>query len=109
MPVPHIALSTAPNEQIARDLVRTLVDERIVACGNIVTGVQSIYRWHEAVEEEAEVIIVFKTTAAAWPRLQQRLPELHPYETPELLLLPVTDGLGAYLKWMNDSTELADE
>src|SRR5262245_13474664 len=99
MSAPHIALSTAPNELVARELVRTLVNERIVACGNIVPGVQSIYRWQGEVQEDPEVLIVFKTTAAAWPRLQQRLPELHPYETPELLLLPITDGLGKYMSW----------
>jgi periplasmic divalent cation tolerance protein len=105
----HIALSTAPNELVARELVRTLVNERIVACGNIVPGVQSIYRWQGAVQEDSEVLIVFKTTAAAWPRLQQRLPELHPYDTPELLLLPITDGLSRYMHWLNESTEPADE
>ena len=109
MSTPHIALSTAPNELVARELVRTLVNERIVACGNIVPGVQSIYRWQGEVQEDPEVLIVFKTTAAAWPRLQQRLPELHPYDTPELLLLPITDGLSRYMRWMKESTEPADE
>ena len=105
----HIALSTAPNEEVARTLVRTLVEERIVACGNIVPGVNSIYRWQGAVSEEPEVLIVFKTSAAAWPRLQERLPELHPYETPELLLVSVADGLAPYLQWVTDSTESVHE
>jgi periplasmic divalent cation tolerance protein len=104
---PQVVLSTAPNEQVARELVRTLVSERIVACGNIVPGVCSIYRWQGEVQEESEVLIVFKTTAAAWPRLQQRLPELHPYDTPELLLLPVADGLARYTQWLSESTERA--
>jgi periplasmic divalent cation tolerance protein len=105
----HIALSTAPNEEVARTLVRTLVEERIVACGNIVPGVNSIYRWQGAVSEEPEVLIVFKTSAAAWPRLQERLPELHPYDTPELLLVSVADGLAPYLQWVTDSTESVHE
>jgi len=105
----HIALSTAPNEEVARTLVRTLVEERIVACGNIVPGVNSIYRWQGAVSEEPEVLIVFKTSAAAWPRLQERLPELHPYDTPELLLVSVADGLAPYLQWVADSTERVHE
>ena len=109
MSTAHIALSTAPNELVARELVRTLVNERIVACGNIVPGVQSIYRWQGEVQEDSEVLIVFKTTAGAWPRLQQRLPELHPYETPELVLLPITDGLGKYMRWVSESTEPSDE
>jgi periplasmic divalent cation tolerance protein len=105
----RIALSTAPNEQIARTLVRTLVEERLVACGNIVSGVNSIYRWQGAVREEPEVLIVFKTSAAAWPRLQERLPQLHPYDTPELLLVSVADGLGSYLNWVSESTESGHE
>ena len=105
----HIALSTAPNLEVARSLVRTLVEERIVACGNIVPGVNSIYRWQGAVSEEPEVLIVFKTSAAAWPRLQERLPELHPYDTPELLLVSVADGLAPYLQWVTESTESRHE
>ena len=80
-----------------------------MACGNIVTGVNSIYRWQGAVNEESEVLIVFKTTAAAWPRLRARLPQLHPYETPELLLVSVADGLAPYLEWVSESTELVHE
>ena len=108
MSAPQLALSTAPNELVARELVRTLVNERLVACGNIIAGVQSIYRWQGEVQEDAEVLILFKTTESAWPRLKQRLPELHPYETPELILLPVSDGLVKYLQWMSESTEPAD-
>jgi periplasmic divalent cation tolerance protein len=89
--------------------VRTLVEERIVACGNILPGVDSIYRWQGAVSEEPEVLIVFKTSAAAWPRLQERLPELHPYDTPELLLVSVADGLAPYLQWVTESTEAGHE
>ncbi len=109
MSTAQVALSTAPNEKVARELVRALVNERIVACGNIVPGVHSIYRWKGDVQEDAEVLIVFKTTTAAWPRLRARLPELHPYETPELLLLSVADGLSAYTEWLSESTRPVDE
>ena len=101
----RIALSTAPSEQVARALVRALVDEQVVACGNIVPGVHSIYRWQGGVEEAEEVLIVFKTSTAAWPRLKQRLVQLHPYEVPELLLLPIVDGHEAYVQWLSESTE----
>ena len=109
MSAPHVALSTAPNDKVAREIVRTLVNERVVACGNIVPGIYSIYRWKGEVQEDGEVLIVFKTTEAAWPRLRERLTELHPYENPELLLLPVSDGLYAYTQWLNESTEPVDE
>lgn len=99
----RVALVTAPGVEAAERIVRTLLEERIVACGNIVAGVTSIYRWQGAVEREAEALIVLKTTAAEAPRLLARLPELHPYEVPEILVLPVVDGHGPYLSWLSQN------
>ena len=99
----RVALMTAPNVQVAETLVRTLVDEELVVCGNIVPGITSIYRWQGAVECESEVFIVLKTTAAQVPALLQRAPELHPYEVPELLVLDVTEGHPPYLRWVLNS------
>ncbi len=99
----RLALVTAPDAGVAERLVRTLVEERLVACGNIVGGVRSIYRWRGEVEAAQEVLIVLKTTAAAVPRLLSRIPELHPYEVPEALLLPVEGGTEGYLGWIDAS------
>lgn len=95
-----VALSTAPDEATARRIARQLVEESIVACVNLVPAVSSIYRWQGRIEDSPECAMVIKTTRAAWPRLQQRLPELHPYEVPELLALDVADGLAPYLAWV---------
>jgi periplasmic divalent cation tolerance protein len=99
----RIVLCTAPLAGV-REFVRKLVEERLVACGNIVQ-VSSIYRWKGAVETEAEALIIFKTTTAAWPRLKERVPQLHPYDVPELLLLGIVDGNESYLQWVQESIE----
>ena len=99
-----ILLSTFPDIAAARTAVRTLVEERLVACGNIMPGVESIYRWQGAVETSMEVMVIFKTTADSAEAAQARLRELHPYEVPEILRLPLVGGWPPYLDWVRDST-----
>jgi periplasmic divalent cation tolerance protein len=95
-----VVLVTLPDEAAAESLVTRLVEERVVACGNIVPGLTSIYRWQGAVERSAEVLVLFKTTGAGAERLIRRVPELHPYDMPEVLVLPVESGHGPYLQWV---------
>ena len=96
----RVVLVTTPDAGVAEGLVRTLVEEGVVACGNILPGITSIYRWEGAVERATEALVVFKTTAAGAARLERRVPELHPYEVPEVLVLSVESGHEAYLKWI---------
>jgi periplasmic divalent cation tolerance protein len=98
--VARVVLVTAPGQEVAESLVRRLVEEGLAACGNIVSGVTSIYRWQGAVERETESLIVLKTTAAAGARLVERVVELHPYDVPEVLVMPVDGGYGPYLDWV---------
>jgi periplasmic divalent cation tolerance protein len=98
-----IVLTTVGADADAADLARTLVDQRLAACVNIVSGVTSIYRWKDAVEEDAEQLLVIKTRADLVEALQARLRELHPYELPEFLVLPVKGGSEGYLTWLRDS------
>lgn len=100
-----VALATAPDAEAAARIGRALVQERLVACTNLVPGMTSIYRWRGEVREEGEVLMVMKTRGALVDRLKARLPELHPYEVPELLVVPVTDGLEAYCRWVRDETD----
>ena len=95
-----VVLVTAPSHDAAEQLVHTLVDERLAACGNIVPNVISIYRWQGAVQRESEVLIVLKTTRAVRARLIARVAELHPYEVPEVLALEVDAGLESYTGWV---------
>lgn len=99
----RLALLTAPSVEVAEQLVRALVEERIIACGNIVPGLTSIYRWRGAVECDTEVLVIAKTTASAVARLLERAPELHPYEVPEVLVLPIEAGYGPYLAWVREN------
>ncbi len=104
-PAPTItALTTAPSAEAAKRLVRTLVERRVIACGTVLPGAISIYRWQGAVAEEEEVVVLLKTTAARWAELAATLPGLHPYEVPELLALPVADGHAPYLEWVRAET-----
>lgn len=98
-----IVFATFPDLATARRLVRMLVEERLIACGNLVPGIESIYTWKGAVETSAEVLGVMKTEASCFERVQARLKELHPYEVPECIAFPVTAGLPDYLRWVAES------
>lgn len=99
----RVVLVTAPDAVTAESLVRQLVDEGLVACGNIVPGITSIYRWNGRVERETEVMVIFKTTEAGTARLIRRVPELHPYEVPEVLALPVEAAHLPYVQWIEEN------
>lgn len=99
----HVCLITCPNQEVGLQLARTLVSEHLVACVNVVPGITSVYWWEGAVQEDAEVLLIAKTTAERLPALRDRLPQLHPYSVPELLALDVSGGLPAYLEWVSTS------
>lgn len=100
----RVALTTLPDADAAEALVRRLVEERLVACGNIVPGLVSLYWWRGELERSAEVLVVLKTTEQLVPRLLERLPQLHPYDVPELLILPVESGHPPYVEWVAEET-----
>ena len=103
-----VCFCTCPDVDGARALGRTLVEERLVACAQLLPGIESIYRWEGRVERAGEVLLVLKTTRACFDRLQARLVALHPYDVPELVALPAVAGLPAYLHWVADSTRADD-
>lgn len=98
-----LVLATAPSGEMAAKLAKALVDEELAACGNILPGVRSIYRWKGKVEDEQEVILLLKTRADLFEALKERLVELHPYDCPEVLRLPVEAGHLPYLEWVRES------
>ncbi len=104
----RVVLVTAPSAESAESLVRRLVEERVVACGTVLPAVTSIYRWEGAVARESEALIIFKTTVAGAERLTARVPELHPYDVPEVLILPVEDGHAPYLEWVRENVIARD-
>ncbi len=99
-----VALTTLGNLAQARQFVRRLVDERLIACGTILPGATSVYRWRGQVTEEEEVVVLLKTAKGRWDALRTAVEAQHPYEVPELLALPVTAGLERYLDWLSSET-----
>jgi periplasmic divalent cation tolerance protein len=100
----RVVFVTAPDAEVARTLARTLVEERLIACANVLPPVQSIYRWQGRVEEAAEVLLVLKTVQDRLPALVGRVKELHPYQVPEIIALPVEAALPAYAAWIAEET-----
>ena len=99
-----VVLVTAPSPEVAAALARTLVEERLAACGNVLSEVRSIYRWEGQVREDAEALLVLKTTRARLEALRDRVLALHPYDVPEVLALPVEAGSPDYLAWLAGET-----
>lgn len=98
-----VVFSTFPSEAQAAAVARVLVEERLVACANLVPAIKSIYRWQGAVQEEAETLAILKTSREQFDAMAARLSTLHPYDVPEVIALPVTAGLGPYLAWVTSS------
>ena len=95
-----VVLVTAPDAETGARLARSLVEERLAACANLVPGVRSIYRWEGRVQDDAEVLLVLKTRAERVDALAARVSELHPYDVPEVVALAVVGGNRAYLDWV---------
>lgn len=95
-----LVLTTFASEEDAARVVRTLVEERLAACGNLLPGARSIYRWQDGVADEREVVVLLKTRKQDWTALLSRLHELHPYETPECIAVRIAAGAPAYMAWL---------
>src|SRR5438105_13871107 len=102
-----LVLSTLPNADAAAELAKTIVGEKLAACANLFPALRSVYRWQTKVQDENEVLVLFKTRQEHFERLKSRILELHPYEVPEVLAIPVEQGYQAYLDWL--ATETSSE
>ncbi len=98
-----LLLVTAPNLTAARKLVRLALEAHLVACGNILPRLESHYWWQGKIETSAEVLILFKTTTTTLPHLENLILKHHPYDTPEIIALPLHKGTDRYLKWIQTS------
>ena len=96
-----IVLTTVASEEHAAQLARQIVEARLAACVHI-ENIHSIYRWQGAVEDEPEWRLVIKTRADRFAELEQFIKAHHPYETPEIVRIDITDGSEAYLRWIDD-------
>ena len=98
----QLVLCTCPDAETAEKLAQTLVEERLAACVNVCPPMRSVYRWQGKVESATEQMLVAKTRVADYAAVQRRVSELHPYELPEIIAVPITNGLPGYLAWLED-------
>jgi len=99
-----LVFTNVPDRTAALALARALVDRHLAACVNVMSECESVYRWQGGVESAAEVPVLIKTRADRYPELEAAVRELHPYELPEIIAVPITCGLAAYLDWVRAET-----
>ena len=99
----RVVMTTVVSAEEANRIGRILVEERLAACATLLPQIHSIYRWHDKIEQSSETMMLIKTSLDQLPALESRLRELHSYETPEFLVLPVESGSHAYLGWLQGS------
>lgn len=100
-----VVFITAPHEEEAVKIAKTVVEEKLAGCVNIVKAVRSIYSWQEKIEDEPEVLVIVKTKSELYDKLEKRVKELHSYTVPEIIGLEIKKGSESYLNWLNEVTE----
>lgn len=101
---PLVVYCTCPDQAVAEHIAETIVGERLAACVNLAPGLTSIYRWEGEIQRDAEWLLMIKTRGAVYALLEARIRELHPYDTPEIIALPILAGSATYLDWITDNT-----
>ncbi|NP_001068847.1 protein CutA [Bos taurus] len=99
------AAFTCPNEKVAKEIARAVVEKRLAACVNLVPQITSIYEWKGKIEEDSEVLMMIKTQSSLVPALTDFVRSVHPYEVAEVIALPVEQGNSPYLQWVRQVTE----
>ncbi|TMB10796.1 MAG: divalent-cation tolerance protein CutA [Deltaproteobacteria bacterium] len=99
-----LVLTTLPTADAAVEVAKALIGEKLAACANILPALRSIYRWEGKVQDENEVLVLLKSRQGQYESLKTRILELHPYDVPEILAIPIERGHGAYLDWIASET-----
>ncbi|MCU1243941.1 MAG: CutA1 divalent ion tolerance protein [Candidatus Acidoferrum typicum] len=99
----RVVLVTCASIAEARRIGRAVVEKKLAACANIVTGIESIFRWKRKVERAREVLVIMKTSGTQLRELEREVNRLHSYEVPEFIVLPIVAGSKEYLQWISDS------
>jgi periplasmic divalent cation tolerance protein len=100
-----LVLTNVPDAAIATRIARQLIEQRLAACVNVLPQVQSIYRWQGMIEEAGELTLLIKTTQARYAELEAAIKALHPYDLPEVIAMPIVQGLPRYLDWIEQETK----
>ncbi|MBP9101452.1 MAG: divalent-cation tolerance protein CutA [Nitrosomonas sp.] len=103
-----LIISNFPDQKTATLLAEALMEQRLAACVNVLSPCVSIYRWQGKIESAGEVPVLIKTRKQHYDRVEQLIKMMHPYELPEVIMVPITGGLPAYLQWIVDTTPLSD-
>jgi periplasmic divalent cation tolerance protein len=98
----QLLITTCPNSEIANKLAQTLLENHLAACINIIPHIQSVYEWEGKIVTDAEVLLLIKTRRERYVAIEQTLLEEHPYDVPELIVLPIETGLPSYLAWLDN-------
>lgn len=98
-----IAYSTAPNETIANEIAHHLIKAKLAACVNLIPHVKSIYHWNNEIVEDNEILMMIKSEKSKQQNLIDTLIEIHPYDTPEVIIIPIENGFKGYLNWIYTS------
>jgi periplasmic divalent cation tolerance protein len=104
-----VVFMTASDKKEALKIVRRLLNERLIACANIVGPISSLFWWEGKIDEASEFLVIMKSRKGLFKRLSERVKETHSYEVPEILELPITEGLSSYLEWMSASLQGEDD
>jgi periplasmic divalent cation tolerance protein len=99
----YLALSTFPDRETAQRISNQLVSEKYAACANILSSIESIYRWKGKIESGNETLVFFKLSKDRQSAFQKKLRSLHPYEVPEIIFIPISSGLPGYLRWVAEN------
>jgi periplasmic divalent cation tolerance protein len=97
-----VVLCSCGDLEAARRIANALVEGRLAACASILPAVESVYRWREKIETASETLLLIKTTADSFPALREKILELHSYDTPEIIALPIVAALEKYLRWLGE-------
>jgi len=99
-----VVFITASKETEAVTIAKALVEARLAGCVNIIRNIRSIYRWQGNIEDDKEVLMIAKTTKKLFKALEKKVKELHSYDVPEIIAMPITEGSKDYLQWLQDAS-----
>jgi periplasmic divalent cation tolerance protein len=103
-----VVLCSCGDGEAARRIANALVEQRLAACVSILPRVESVYRWQEKIESADEALLLIKTTAECFAALREKILDLHSYDTPEIIALPIVSGLEKYLRWLGQQVSSPD-
>lgn len=103
----QIVLTTCPDQPNAERIARALVEEGLAACVNILPAMHSIYKWQGKIESASEHLLLVKSMSHKFPSIRDRILDLHPYELPEIVAVPIADGFARYLAWLENPDQIS--